>query len=215
MAQPTAVIRAERRRLRHLRLSLGRGRRERAEQAIAAVLQRVCRYAPGRHIAVYLAMPGEVRLGRVIESARACGAHVHVPVIMSRRRHEMRFQELRPGESLRRNAQAFGIEEPRVRRGARTPVRRLDVVLLPMVGFDRAGRRLGMGAGFYDRALRCRRDARRAWRRPRLVGVAFACQEMPHLDAAPWDVGLDAIVTEHGLIVPRRTDGATVRGTRP
>jgi 5-formyltetrahydrofolate cyclo-ligase len=80
----------------------------------------------------------------------------------------------------------------------------LDVVVLPLVGFDRRGNRLGMGAGYYDRALRRRLDTTRHWRRPRLVGVAFACQELPAIPVSPWDVPLDLIVTEHGVIVPAR-----------
>jgi len=75
-------------------------------------------------------------------------------------------------------------------------------VLVPVVGFDRRGNRLGMGAGFYDRALRRRLDAGRPWRRPRLVGVAFARQELPGIAASAWDVPLDLIVTELGLVVP-------------
>jgi 5-formyltetrahydrofolate cyclo-ligase len=84
----------------------------------------------------------------------------------------------------------------------------IDVVVLPVVGFDRRGNRLGMGAGYYDRALRRRQDAARAWRRPLLVGVAFACQELPAIPASPWDVPLDLIVTERGIIAPVRAGTA-------
>jgi 5-formyltetrahydrofolate cyclo-ligase len=59
-----------------------------------------------------------------------------------------------------------------------------------------------MGAGFYDRALRGRLRPGSAWRRPRLIGIGFACQELPHIDPAPWDVPLDLIVTEAGIIRP-------------
>ena len=90
----------------------------------------------------------------------------------------------------------------------------LDVVLVPVVGYDRRGNRLGMGAGFYDRALRRRLDARRAWRRPRLVGVAFACQELPGIAASPWDVPLDLIVTEQGIVVPEHCPDTRQRSAR-
>jgi 5-formyltetrahydrofolate cyclo-ligase len=58
-----------------------------------------------------------------------------------------------------------------------------------------------MGGGYYDRALR-HRISGGAWRRPRIVGVAFACQETDRLTAAPWDVPLDLIVTERGVLRP-------------
>jgi len=48
--------------------------------------------------------------------------------------------------------------------------------------------------------LRRRLDPSRAWRRPRLIGVAYACQELPSIDAAPWDVPLDCVVTEREIV---------------
>jgi 5-formyltetrahydrofolate cyclo-ligase len=68
-----------------------------------------------------------------------------------------------------------------------------------------------MGAGFYDRALRRRLDRSATWRRPRLIGVAYACQQLPLIPASPWDVPLDLVVTDRGVIVPghaaiQRTD---------
>lgn len=203
MAQQSMETRAERRRLRERRLAIPREERVSAERAIAKQLARMHLIRRGSRIAAYLAMPGEASLDRVIESAHATGATVWVPRITSRRRAKMRFCKLAPGAPLRRNARAFGIREPAT--GALTSVSpiRLDVVLVPLVGFDRAGHRLGMGAGFYDRALRGRRDRTRVWRRPRLIGIAYACQEVAHIEPAEWDVTLDAIVTERGLIVPR------------
>jgi len=66
------------------------------------------------------------------------------------------------------------------------------------VGVDAAGRRLGMGGGFYDRALAFRRQ-RRYWGGPRLVGLAFDCQRAGSVFAEAWDVRLDSLATESGL----------------
>ncbi len=68
-------------------------------------------------------------------------------------------------------------------------------MVLPVLGFDAQGRRLGNGGGYYDRAL----AAPRAARRPLLLGYAYAVQEVPEIPAEPWDVKLDAVVTERGL----------------
>jgi 5-formyltetrahydrofolate cyclo-ligase len=68
-----------------------------------------------------------------------------------------------------------------------------DVILMPLLGFDRHGTRLGYGGGYYDRTLA------RLPRRPRLIGFAFARQELDHIPRDAHDVPLDAIVTELGV----------------
>jgi 5-formyltetrahydrofolate cyclo-ligase len=202
MAQPTAEVRDARRRLRALRLALAPDERLAAERAIAATLGRLRIFAPGRRVAVYLAMRGEVDLAPAIAAAWRAGALLYAPRITSRRRREIAFVPLDRGEPTRTGA--FGIAEPLATAGMRLPSLRLDAVLLPVVGFDGNGNRLGMGAGFYDRALRGRRRPGSAWRRPRLVGVAFACQQLPRIEPSPWDVPLDLVVTETGIIQPGR-----------
>jgi 5-formyltetrahydrofolate cyclo-ligase len=91
----------------------------------------------------------------------------------------------------------LGIAEPQG--SATLGARWLDVVFLPLVGFDRSGVRLGTGGGFYDRALAFR-HLRRVWHAPRLVGLAYAFQEVASIGAAPHDVLMDAVVTEEGFI---------------
>ena len=200
MAEPADADRAARRRLRALRRSMPRAERAAAERAIAARLRRLGCARPGLRVAAYLAMPGEASLADFLATASATGTRLWVPRIASRRRRTLEFVELAPGASLRRGA--YGIAEPA---GCGRPVRigNLDVVLVPLVAFDRAGHRLGMGAGYYDRALAARRDRGRAYRRPKLVGIAYACQEVDSIEPRPWDVALDAVVTERELIVPR------------
>lgn len=202
MAQPTAEVRDARRRLRALRLALEPVERSAAERAIAATLARLGIFSPGKRVAVYLAMRGEVDLAPAIAAAWRAGTLLYAPRITSRRRREIAFVPLARGEPTRTGA--FGIAEPLATTGMRLPVLRLDAVLLPVVGFDGNGNRLGMGAGFYDRALRGRRRPGSAWRRPRLVGVAFACQQLPRIEPSPWDVPLDMVVTESGMIQPGR-----------
>jgi len=70
-----------------------------------------------------------------------------------------------------------------------------DLILLPMLGFDRMGNRIGQGAGHYDRALELRPTALR-------IGIAWSVQEVDTIPADPWDVPLDAIMTEAEWIVP-------------
>ena len=67
-----------------------------------------------------------------------------------------------------------------------------------LVGFDARCNRLGMGGGYYDRTLAYLRH-RVHWRRPLLVGVAHECQRVERLEANPWDVPLDLVVTERRI----------------
>lgn len=201
MAQPTTEVRATRRRLRELRLALGPAERAAAERAILATLLRLGVFRCGAHVALYLPMRGEVDVRPCFEVARRHGSHLYVPRVVNRRRRQMLFAPWIDDGAHRTNA--FGILEPGSAAGAR-PVIGLDSVVLPLVGFDSSGNRLGMGAGFYDRALRRRLDRSAAWRRPRLIGVAYACQQLPVIPASPWDVPLDLVITERGVIVPGR-----------
>jgi len=119
------------------------------------------------------------------------GARVYLPRIVNYRTSRMEFIADR-GLPLRPNR--FRIGEPVS--GIRIGARALAVVLLPLVGFDGQGNRLGSGAGYYDRLLAFRHRTRG---RPLLVGVAFECQRCPGLESAPHDVPLDAVVTEAGI----------------
>jgi 5-formyltetrahydrofolate cyclo-ligase len=69
-----------------------------------------------------------------------------------------------------------------------------DVIIMPLLGFDRRGTRLGYGGGYYDRTLE------RLSKRPRLVGLAFAAQQLATVPREPHDVPLDIVVTEEGVI---------------
>jgi 5-formyltetrahydrofolate cyclo-ligase len=145
-------------------------------------------------VGLYAALPQELDAAPLIALALQRGCRIYLPRIdRQRAARGMRFLPMRG--ALRRNR--LGIEEPT---GARAlGARWLDVVFLPLVGFDRSGVRLGTGGGFYDRAFAFRRW-RGAWHAPRLVGLAYAFQEVEHISAAAHDVRMDAVVTEEGLI---------------
>lgn len=105
------------------------------------------------------------------------------------------FLSWRAGERLVEGR--FRVMEP----DPAAPVARPDLLLVPLVGFDRAGHRLGHGAGYYDRTLQA---LRAATPRLRAIGLAFAGQEVVEVPAGPTDQRLDAVVTERAVhrIVP-------------
>jgi len=152
-------------------------------------------------IAAYIAADAELDPGPMIAVARGRGRAIYLPTLDPRPRPALTFVRTEAGAELQPNR--YGIPEPLG--GAAVDPRFLDLVLMPVVGFDGAGNRLGMGAGYYDRTFAFRR-ARRGWRGPRLIGVAYDCQEVDAIDVNDWDVPLDGVVTESGVqMFERRT----------
>jgi len=133
---------------------------------------------------------------RVAQDALQRKVACYLPVLQPLRRGHLHFVRYRDQERTRRNR--FGIAEPRLKPGNIADPWTLDIIFLPLVAFDREGNRLGMGGGYYDRTLASLRQRTR--RRPRLIGLAYSSQEVPSLTPSPWDVGMDAVVTEKALI---------------
>ena len=180
--------------LRARRRALSVQERSRAARLVARNIGRIHHLRRGSRVAVYASMPEELDTGALIALARRRGWTLYLPRIDHRRRgRKMQFVEMGADHRLNR----LGIREPR---GARTiPARCLDVVFLPLVGFDSRGVRLGVGGGYYDRAFAFRRW-RTAWHAPRLIGIAYSFQQVESITAAAHDVLLDAVVTERGIL---------------
>lgn len=147
-------------------------------------------------IASYWSTHGEADTQVAIERAWALHKRVFLPVLLGPFHNQLRFASFNPSSVLKNNC--FDIPEPRVLHAQLLPGISLDLVLVPLVGFDDQGTRLGMGGGFYDRSF-ATRLFRRCWRKPRLIGVAYELQRVAHLDRQSWDVALDGVVTEQQL----------------
>jgi 5-formyltetrahydrofolate cyclo-ligase len=182
-----------RKHLRTQRRSIGAADHARRSRLAAKALAALPSFGAGRRVALYLPFDRETDTAALIAAARRRGARVFVPVIVDRRHSRIRFYPL---EGPTRRG-VFGIGVPSAPRRP-IPARWLNLIVVPLVGVDSLGRRLGMGGGFYDRALEFRRR-RGGWRGPRLVGLAFDCQRTDAPFAQPWDVKLDALATESGL----------------
>lgn len=142
-------------------------------------------------IAVYLACGSELDTQPLLDWLWARQCEVYAPRI--RAGFSMEFLRLRPETALRANQ--HGIAEPSGR-CIRTGLRRLDAIVMPLVGFDARGNRLGAGAGYYDRALAGLRQGRA----PLRVGYAYAMQQVESLPSEAWDIRLDAVITENGVM---------------
>jgi len=179
-----------RRDMRRRRRELTAAQRKAAARAALGHFRSIAHLRRGMRIAVYLSAGAELDTAPFIELARRRGCHLYAPVVRGDRRM-LRFAGLEP--PLRTNR--FGILEPRFNPRRCIDARRLELVLVPLLAFGPNGERLGSGAGFYDQTFAFLRR-RRAWRKPRLIGLAYHWQALPELSSEAWDVPLEAIATD-------------------
>ena len=177
-----------RRELRQRRRDLPATTRIAAANALADRLLALPFLPSSGHVAGYWAMDGEIGLHafqlRLPPTLTYCLPLLHAD-------ESLRFAPWRAGAPLVTNR--FGIPEPDIDPDDALPASEMALLVLPLVGFDAGGARLGMGGGWYDRSLAFR-HARAA--PPWLVGAAFAVQQVDALPLEAWDVRLDAVCSE-------------------
>jgi 5-formyltetrahydrofolate cyclo-ligase len=183
--------------LRAKRRAVSVAQRARAARQVAHHADGFLHLPSGRRVGIYAATAEELDTSCLIALALRRGCLVYLPRIDPRSHaRTMCFARITAApRSLRSNR--FGIVEPEGPRLA--SARLLDVVFLPLVGFDRHGIRLGMGGGYYDRAFAFRR-LRTSWHAPLLVGIGYASQQVENIAPAAHDVPLDLVITERGVI---------------
>jgi 5-formyltetrahydrofolate cyclo-ligase len=181
-----------RRQLRAHRTALTRAEQLHAANALARRLLATRVVRVSRRIACYLPNDGEIDPRPLLARLWALKKHCYLPVLSPMPQEHLWFARVTPDTPFAPNR--FGIPEPRIADDWRR-ARELDLILLPLVGFDPHGNRLGMGAGFYDRSLEFLR-LRQVWKKPRLIGLAHDCQRVEQLPVNVWDVALDAVVTD-------------------
>ena len=143
-------------------------------------------------LSTFFSFDGEPDLRPAMEILISRGVRIALPVIVNApEAPEMAFRSWNPAVRLEKNA--FGIDEPVS--GETVHPRELDLVVMPLVAWDESGQRLGMGAGYYDRALAEVAECAR----PLRVGVAYEVQKVKQLPADPWDVRLHRVITENGV----------------
>ncbi|CAN1605859.1 5-formyltetrahydrofolate cyclo-ligase [Pseudomonas sp. B21-028] len=194
MSEPALLPRPQLRRLlRQARRALTPAQQRQAAQGLYRQLAQHPMFRRARHIALYLPNDGEIDPRLLLRAAQRRGKATYLPVLSPWPRTKMVFQRIRPGEQLHPNR--FRILEPRIDVARQRKVWALDLVLLPLVGFDDVGGRLGMGGGFYDRSL-AYLARRKLWRKPMLLGLAHECQKVERLAQASWDVPLQGTVSD-------------------
>lgn len=205
MTEPAPLSRPQlRRMLRNARRALTPREQRQAAIGLYRQLAQHPLFRRARHISLYLPTDGEIDPRLLLRAAQRRGKATYLPVLSAWPRTKMVFQRVRPGDKLLPNR--FRILEPRADAHRQRKVWALDLVLLPLVGFDNEGGRLGMGGGFYDRSL-AYLARRKSWRKPTLLGLAHACQQVDRLAQASWDVPLAGTVTDNQWYVAETSLG--------
>ena len=181
---------ALRRQMRKARRALPQAFARQAARNLACGLAKLPVFRRAKRVAAYWPSDGEIDPTPLLLAALRAGKQVYLPVLHGK---TLRFSPLRLGAAITSNR--LGIPEPLGSKRQRRCASHLDLVLTPLVAFDAQGGRLGMGGGFYDRALHHLARPRR-WRRPHSIGLAYALQQVDALSVEPWDVRLDGVHTE-------------------
>jgi 5-formyltetrahydrofolate cyclo-ligase len=161
------------------------GARAGAEAAAALLLPHL---PQGGVVALYLAIGDELDPDPLAQALHARGQRLALPHLTDRT--NMAFRAWAPGDPIERGP--FRLRQPRAGAEPLAP----DFIVTPLVGFDPGGGRIGQGASHYDRAFARFPGARR-------IGFAWAIQQVEAVPHDPWDLALDAIVTEREWIAVR------------
>ncbi|HCD5319625.1 TPA: 5-formyltetrahydrofolate cyclo-ligase [Klebsiella michiganensis] len=164
---------------------------EQQNQFALHAADRMMAYPPvllAQTVAVFLSFDGELDTRPLIDQLWRAGKRVYLPVLHPFSPGNLLFLHYHPSSDLVVNR--LNIREPKLDVRDVLPLSQLDVLVTPLVAFDAAGQRLGMGGGFYDRTLQ-------NWRQHRLqpVGYAHDCQQVDALPTEQWDIPLPAVIT--------------------
>ncbi len=181
-----------RRQLRRARAGVAEEIRRVAGERVMRLALRAGLLARGRRVAFYMPAKGEMDVLPLLNQALWMQVACYLPIVPHHRQRRLWFSRLGDGPHWtlnRYDIPEYGKQHRKVR------ARWLDVVFLPLIGFDMRGYRMGMGGGYYDASLAYLKH-RRVWKRPRLVGIAFEAQKCQRIPNDPWDIPLDMVITE-------------------
>ena len=180
-----------RKRIRRERAAIDAESRRALDSAInRELLEHAVRTRPGV-VAAFVAFDGEPDLAPALAQLEHQGTRLALPVIVDEpTRPAICFRQWSAGSEMKPNR--YGIPEPVGTLDFRLD--ELDLVLIPLVAWNRQGGRLGMGASFYDRAFQPFAELKHPFR----LGIAYQLQGVEHIPLDPWDIRLHGILTENG-----------------
>ncbi|WP_158589166.1 5-formyltetrahydrofolate cyclo-ligase [Alginatibacterium sediminis] len=163
---------------------------EQKQQESAQVLGRLFNMPQIQHakmIASYQSSNEELQTKAINQTLEHGCQQYCLPILHPFRPGHLLFQKHDSTTKMRRNK--FGLDEPALDARHVVPLKDVNVMLVPLVGFDDKCQRIGMGGGYYDRSL--------IWLNPSCItiGLAFECQKTTHIDVQAWDQSLDFVIT--------------------
>jgi len=192
------VVSTSRQYFRKQRNSLSSQQQAQHAEALSRHIAHYLRLKRVKNVAIYLPADGELSPLGLFKSLRHKSICFYLPILS-----KLSFQGLKFGlyhdETIFKHNK-FNIKEPVLPARRLKNASELDVIFLPLVAYDLQGNRLGMGGGFYDRALQIRKR-RLNWKKPLLIGLAHSVQQAELIEGERWDVPLDGIATELGIVI--------------
>ncbi len=171
--------------LRQKRRAINHSNRERFAKRLLFQTQKLVTFKHGQKIAIYLPNDGEIDTKYINNFLKRQGFSIYLPILDNK---SLKFAKI--NKHFKKNR--FGIKEP-----VSTQIlsaKQMNIIFIPLVGFDKNKNRIGMGGGFYDRTLSFKKHQQN-YKNPKLCGLAFDCQKVNKLNTKPWDIPLNAIIT--------------------
>lgn len=182
--------------LRAARNAIPNTQRDEAAASLCKEAMHLPYFPAAKNIALYWPHDDEISPLPLLNAALQQHKHCFLPVLLVDPQQKLAFASYTPETPLVKNR--YGIPEPEMSFSSLIDVLDLDIIFIPVVGFDSHGRRLGRGGGYYDATLAdCHKRALKKW--PKLVGLAYSCQHVDEVPADVWDWQLDAVVTESDI----------------
>jgi 5-formyltetrahydrofolate cyclo-ligase len=178
--------------LRQQRANLSPALQKQKSESIVQHIQQSQVFKSATHIAFYSPVQGEVNPLPVtqLNSKIIANKYFYLPILQGNEAPLLFAPFSNQSEWLNNR---FEIPEPVYKKSELITADALDLVLMPLLGFDKQGNRLGMGGGFYDRTFAFKKQKNS---KPTLMGIAYDFQEVESLKAEDWDIPLDYMVTE-------------------
>jgi 5-formyltetrahydrofolate cyclo-ligase len=180
--------------IRQQRRYLSASLQKKQAHLLAQQSQRLYALQRSQHIACYLPNDGEIDPSPLIHLLWKKNKQCYLPALTTYPSQQLYFKHYTPHTTLKPNR--YNIPEPRSR--LVIPLIQLDIILLPLVAFDKQGHRLGMGGGYYDRTLKALIHQKQ-WRKPALWGLAHPFQQVDSLVKNHWDIPLQGVITPSKL----------------
>ena len=169
--------------------ALGEAMRAEKSAAICRAGSVALAVSSGQTVSGYYPIRSEVDAMPLLAALGKGGARLCLPAVLDR--ETIVFRQWNPVDPL------VDVGWGTMGAPAEAPVVDPDLILMPLAAFDRQGNRIGYGAGHYDRAID---RMRQKGLNPRLIGIAFDCQEVAEVPAGPYDIPMNGVLTESGLV---------------